>query len=102
MVSEIIKFLPILFGQEHLSTGGWVSVTLLRLNLKPQKYLMNPLIRSDSIARLGSIYMATIKQKESIVGLLKVVCSTSLGVKKVTVWKAVLVRRRNVRSLWCF
>lgn len=54
---------------------------------------LNPLIRSDSIARLGSLYMATIKEKESIVGLLRVACSTSLGVNKATVWKAVLVRK---------
>lgn len=67
-------------------------MTLFKLNLKPQMYL-NTLIRSDSVARLGSLYMATIKEKESIVGLLRVACSTSLGVNKVTVWKAVLVRK---------
>lgn len=67
-------------------------MTLFKLNFKPYMYL-NPLIRSDSIARLGSLYMATIKEKESIVGLLRVACSTSLGVNKATVWKAVLVRK---------
>lgn len=67
-------------------------MTLFKLNLKPEMYL-NPLISSDSIARLGSLYMATIKEKESIVGLLRAACSTSLGVNKVTVWKAVLLRK---------
>lgn len=63
---------------------------------------MHSLIRSDSIARLGSFYTEAIKQKESIVGLLRAACGTSLGVKKATAWKFVLVSRRNVRSLWRF
>lgn len=48
--------------------GTRVSVTLLSRILKLWKYLTNVLIRPDNISRLFSIYMATIKQKEAIVG----------------------------------
>lgn len=74
-------------------------MTLFKLNLKPQMYL-NPLIGSDSVARLGSLYMATIREKESIVGLLRAACSTSLGVNKATVRKAVLVRKCETRLVF--
>lgn len=46
---------------------------------------MKPLIRSDNISRLGSLYMATIKQKGGFVGRLGAAAATSQGVKKATV-----------------
>lgn len=63
---------------------------------------MHHLIRSDSIARLGSFYTATIKQKESFVGLLRAACGTSLGVKKATVWKFVFCQQMKREKLVAF
>lgn len=71
------------FAHKNFEHSGFCD--FVEANLKPRKYLMNPLIRSDNISRLRSLYMATIKQKEGIVSLLWAAGDTSLGVKKATV-----------------